>query len=128
MKIIGKTSVEVDKYLFDYCSILHFIFGIFGYVIYYTLFTSFIVSTLLVVLSSVFWELIENTILVDMKVNNRRDDVINSQGDTLSVFIGSLIGGLIYPISLIVVLFTMGALLVFYIIAMIFTRKKICRH
>lgn len=132
MHIIGKTSEEVDKYLFDYCSILHLIFGILGYVIINSILLLFLIelascliSCIIVILSSVFWELIENSVLIEIKINKRTDNVINSQGDTLSVFLGSIIGCLAYLTSLIIVIFIMGALFVLYVLAMILTRKNL---
>ena len=129
MKIIGTSKEEINKYFLDYCSILHFICGILSYIIVYTivsiLFTepaNIFLSIIIMLLGSIIWELVENTALIDMKINERQDNVINSLGDSLSVFFGSIIAYFLYILSLLITFFVVGLLFLIYVGCEILTR------
>lgn len=124
-------------YLLDYFSILHLICGIFGYILTYFLLRMFFVNIfseleslfityLIVILGGIFWEIVENTFLIEIKIFKERDYVINSQMDVLLVFFGGILGCYLYPFPMLTV-FIIGGLFVVFVIAKIFTKIKFWR-
>ena len=134
MKIVGTNDSEISIYLLDYFSILHFICGIFGYIITYFLlsvffidmfsgFESLFLTYIIVLLGGIFWEIAENTFLIEIKIFRERDYVINSQMDVLLVFSGGILGCYLYSFPMLTV-FIIGGLFLFFIVAKIFTKIK----
>lgn len=107
VKLVGTRPSQISLYAIDYCSVLHFIAGIFGYIIIFGVaklilpeFPSCLIGIIGLLLGSIFWELIENSVLIPIKYDKVKDDVINSQMDTFCVFLGGLAGVFIYNLSL----------------------------
>ena len=93
MKIFGTTKKTISKYALDYFSILHIVSGIIFSFIGFWFFDMFMSEILAILLTYIFlfiggiiWEISENSFLIDMKVFEERDFIINSQVDILLVF------------------------------------------
>ena len=134
MKIIGTNKNELCLYAFDCHSILHFIAGIIAYIIIYTVgnliipeSASFFVAFIGIILMSIIWEILENTIFVGMKPNGNKDDILNSQCDTFCVFFGGIIGIFVYKSSITIAFIIIGILFLIYIILEILTSTEILR-
>lgn len=130
MKIIGTSFKEVNKYPIDYCSILHFIGGIFGYFVSYFLISMFLpslttcfLSLIVVINSGIFWEIVENTWLRAMKINKRQDNVINSQFDVVWVFLGGILGAFMYNWDVIITVIIIGLLFLAYGVGFLGTKN-----
>ena len=135
MKIIGTKKEDVNNYPIDYASVLHLTTGILCYVIsffvlktFLTELTSCLIAIIATLLISIFWEYMENTILLEIKVNKRQDNILNSQADTMFMFLGSIIGWLIADRGTLIIISVIGGLCVIYMIAMILTFKNFSRH
>ena len=132
IKLIGTNDSEISKYPLDCYSILHFIYGTFAYLLVFPLINLFIVdwlttlfgTYLLIMLSGIFWEIIENSILIDMKVFKERDYIINSQTDVVLVFLGGIFGCYIYNLPKLLTVFIIGGMVILFVLAKIFTKIK----
>lgn len=131
MKFIGKASDEMCKYAFDYHSILHFIGGVFGFIAGYSLFRIYIddltacfLAYLTILIGSLMWEFVENTIFVYLKPNGQQDNALNSITDTSLMFLGGIAGIYIYTLSVLAVIITIGVMFLIYIMCWILTEKK----
>lgn len=131
MKLIGTNDSEISKYPFDYFSILHLICGIFGYICVFPIIHLFIsestalfLTHLIVILGGIFWEIVENSILIDMKMGKERDFIVNSQLDVIIVFLGAILGCYLYKLPMLLTVFVIGGLFVFFTVAKILTKVK----
>ena len=127
-KLIATSVADIDTLPLDCFSISHFNGGIIAYYIGFWILQFFFIGTtacLVALLStfigSIFWEIVENTILVDMKRNKRSDSAVNTQADTVLVFLGGMVGFTTYYTHWIVKIVLIGSLFLAYIIARILT-------
>ena len=130
MKLVGTTQREVGSYLFDYYSVLHVICGTIGFIVsndiysmIFPMFSSMLLSFITIFIGSVVWELLENSVFVSLKTNRKKDDVLNSQFDTVCVFLGSIIGCYLDS-NLLLVIYVIGILVVIYITLEIITNAN----
>ena len=131
MKIIGTKVEEVDQYLLDCFSFSHLNGGIIAYYISFWILNLFmnslpalLITYIVIFLGSIIWELIENMPLVEMKRNHRPDMVVNSQTDTLLVFLGGIIGCYTNYTNWIIKIIIIGSLFLAYTITRILTELK----
>lgn len=111
MKVIGTKIEDISDCLFDHYSLIHFIVGLISYISSFYVLITFMelndscwIAFVCIFVGSVIWELSENSFLIPIKTNKRKDDVINSQTDTLCIFLGGVIG-MIFRFELWVVMF-----------------------
>lgn len=109
VRFIGSCTEDVSSNCYtDYYSIGHILFGYISFLvsIFIWSFLGFgailelsLVSSIMV---GVFWELFENTILVDtrFKFNKKQDCLENSLSDIIFVFIGAIAGIILAYISI----------------------------
>ena len=131
MKIIGTKVEEVDQYLIDCFSISHINGGIITYYINFWILDLFmdsllalLITFIVIFLGSIIWELIENVPLVNIKRNHRPDMVVNSQADTLFVFLGGIIGCYTIHIDWIFKIILIGSLILAYVITRVITELR----
>ena len=130
-KFIATSIDEVDTLPLDCFSISHLNAGILTYFICYWLFIFFIeplsaifLSYLTATIGGLIWEFVENISLIDMKRNERQDSPINTLVDVLLVFLGSVIGCILYNTDWIFKIILIGSLILVYFIARILTEKN----
>lgn len=135
MKLIGTTEKEISKYAFDYYSILHLISGIISYFIGFWLLNIFFAEILAILIcyiclfiGGIIWEIAENSILISMKVFEKRDFIINSQADVLLVFLGGVIGCITYNWIWIAKIILIGGLFIAFTLGKIFTKIKFWKN
>lgn len=135
MKLVGIKFEDINKYAFDYHSILHFVCGIFWYIIcfnilniFFDTFASILLTCLSAFFGSIIFEAIENGVLVDLKPHGRQDSIDNCLTDTLCVEFGCISTIFLYFWSLLATFFIVGLLFVIYVLCEIYFRKKFQRH
>lgn len=131
MKIFGTTEKEISIYFLDAYSILHFITGFICYFvgfwllsIFFTEITAILLCYICLFIGGIVWELVENTLLIDMKVFKHKDTPINSQVDVLLVFFGGVVGCYTYNLHWITNIILIGLLFVMFTVCNILTKIK----
>lgn len=127
-KIIATCVADIDTFPLDCFSISHFNGGIIAYYIAFWILEFFLIpltachiASISVMIGSIFWEIIENTILVNMKRNKRCDSAVNTQTDTLLVFLGEMVGLATYNTDWIFKIILIGSLFLAYTTTRILT-------
>ena len=130
-KIIATSTDEIAILPIDCYSISHLNAGILAYFICYWVFIFFIeplsamfLSYLTATVGGLIWEFTENIFLIDTKPNKQVDSPINSLTDVALVFLGSVIGCILWDTDWIFKIILIGSLVLVYLIARILTKKN----